>query len=76
MANSGYSYIGRWPCGCVVAVVHDEKDKFTAEAVADFIKSGLTVERVTDQYVRENFIDGNDCPHRSKQLTLDMPVKE
>lgn len=48
-----HCYIGRIACGCMVAVCFDEPDfpKATATSVADFIKSGYAVERVTyEQY--------------------------
>lgn len=55
-----HSYIGRASCGCVLAATVDEGDKRTAEAVAEFISDGLTIERVTHDYVRANF--GRNCP--------------
>lgn len=61
--RTDYSYIGRLPCGCVVAVTVDYGDKDTATDVAEFIKDGLTVERVTHDYVRENFVTEDHCPH-------------
>lgn len=43
-------YVGRDKCGCAVAVItdveHPNAKKETAKEVADFIKSGLTVERM------------------------------
>lgn len=65
-----YAYIGRLSCGCVVAVVADFGDKDTDRTVAEFIKNGLTVERVSHDYVRENFIDISQCPHRQHQHRL------
>lgn len=43
-----FAYIGRKPCGCIVAAVVDspERRKDTAQKVAGFIADGLTVERV------------------------------
>ena len=58
--TESYSYIGRRSCGCIMAAVVDTGDKFTATSVADFIKSGLVIERVTSQYVRDNL---SHCPH-------------
>jgi len=55
-----YSYIGRAACGCVLAATVDEADQRTAEAVSEFIIDGLTIERVTHDYVRANF--GRNCP--------------
>ena len=44
-----FVYIARKNCGCCVGLVGDEADKPTAKCVADFIKSGLHVERVSWQ---------------------------
>lgn len=62
------SYIGRRACGCIRAarvIVGDPKD--IAQDVAEMIEGGLTVEKVTSQYVRENW---GACPHEDKQLAL------
>ncbi len=42
------AYIGKKPCGCVVAATVDDgkTPKATANDVRDFIRSGYTVERV------------------------------
>jgi len=40
-------YIGREQCGCCTALVDDGADDSTAELVADIIKSGRTITRVT-----------------------------
>lgn len=47
-------YIGRSSCGCARAVVVDNPQhaKQVAKDVASFIKDGLTIERVTCEYVR------------------------
>ena len=47
-------YVGIKPCGCMVAWVHDtpEHQKDVAESVADFIKSGYSVERANTDEVR------------------------
>ena len=47
-----HAYIGRKSCGCVMAVTVDDADDWTAENVAEFIRDGLTIERVTGDYVR------------------------
>lgn len=59
------SYVGKKPCGCVVAaVVDDPNDKpFVARAIARWVKDGLTVEHVTHDYVRQNFT--LKCQHRA-----------
>lgn len=47
--NATHAYLGRKVCGCVVAITVDDTDnrKWTADAVAEFIRDGLTVDRVT-----------------------------
>lgn len=41
-----WAYIATEPCGCKTGVCVDYKDKMTAKSVAEFIKTGRTVERV------------------------------
>jgi hypothetical protein len=63
-----YSYIGRRACGCIRAarvIVGNPKE--IAKDVADMVASGLILERVPSQYVRENW---GECPHEDKQLEL------
>lgn len=60
-----HDYIGTAKCGCVVAVACDvpSDPKFTAESVADFIKSGLTVTRISHEEFRQGkFGHRDDCP--------------
>ena len=67
------AYIGRKKCGCYVAATVDDPNdpKETAKSVADFVKSGLTIERVTAQFVRDNL---HFCKHKKaeKQGSLDL----
>jgi hypothetical protein len=58
-----FSYIGKKECGCIVAAFVDnpEHKKDIAREIAKWIKDGLTIERVTDDYVRENF---KRCTHK------------
>ena len=65
-------YIGRLPCGCVVAaVVIDGVDpKEVAKDVAQFIKEGLTVEQADTEYVKANL---RTCIHKPKQAVLVPP---
>lgn len=72
---TGMAYVGRKVCGCVCAAIVDDPahKKEVAEDIADWIKSGLTIDRVSVEYVRENFV-GWACPHEPKQLTL--PITE
>jgi len=56
MKQPEYVYIGRLPCNCCVGVVNDDPDdkEFTAESVADFLKDGLRVERLSfEEYRRK-----------------------
>jgi len=49
-------YVGRKSCGCPVAAVVDnpEHKHDTARAIADWIRSGLTIERQSIEWVRAN----------------------
>lgn len=71
-------YIGRkHGCGCIMQVTNDHSQnsksdaRFTASSVADAIRRGLYIERITfEQYTelsgQENFLNG--CPHTQKRL--------
>ncbi len=48
-----HCYVGSKPCGCVVAGVVDEGTKETARDVADFIRSGLSVLRLSLEEYRK-----------------------
>lgn len=70
------AYIGRVPgCGCLVAACVDQPDdpKGTARWVADFIKSGLEVERVDTEVVRCQL---QRCTHEDDQLELALVPAE
>lgn len=59
-----HNYIGTAKCGCVVAVTCDvpSQPKWSAKSVADFIKSGLTVTRISHEEFRQNkFGHRDDC---------------
>ncbi len=55
----GFSYIAKLSCGCVVAAIadyrHDDPQwrKTIAKETGSWIRDGLTVERVSDDYVRQ-----------------------
>ena len=71
--DTGFSYIGRLPCGCCMSICVDYMDKSTAKDVADFIASGLTVERVSDTDLEERVFKEPTffkCPHQAKQSKL------
>ena len=57
-----FAYIGRAQCGCIVVAMVDDSSykKDMAREISKWIKEGLKIERVTDDYVRENF---KHCPH-------------
>jgi hypothetical protein len=60
--DTGYSYIARKSCGCIVGVVADDPNqrRRTARRTSEWIEAGFTVERVTDDVVREQY---KSCPH-------------
>lgn len=71
-------YIGRTRCGCIVAASVDttEHTHDVASDVAEFIRSGLTVERMTVEQVRaskfgcDHYKPGHDRPEAPEfQLT-------
>jgi hypothetical protein len=70
LKKTGYTYAGRRPCGCVAAIVLDCADRYTAHDVADFIKRGLSVERMPSSDAVDAYIEGEKCPHRVSQLAL------
>jgi len=67
MAELNSCYIGRAECGCVVAVAADMMDDSTAirrtvECLAEFIKDGLTIERIPAETFRApGFPFGHKC---------------
>jgi len=78
--KSGFSYIGRKPCGCMVTAIIDNPDTSRAVAteVASWLRQGLTVERVTHQVVRDEFM-GWMCPHappKPEQMPLFDTLEE
>ncbi len=73
MRDTGYSYIGRMSCGCVVAAVVEDPDRPSrhADAIREFVMDGLTIERVTHDYVRQHL---GRCKHRGIQQSLLLPA--
>lgn len=74
-----HSYIGRMPCGCVMACVIDMANKMTAKAVSDMIQDGMTVERVTMEKFRAEITKEPgffDCPHgkEAESATTNQPA--
>jgi hypothetical protein len=63
MSVDKYCYIAKSKCGCITGVVTDMGDKDTAKDVADFIKSGRTISRMTiAEFQRHHF----GCIHKEK----------
>jgi hypothetical protein len=71
MSDNGYSYVARKSCGCMVAAVVDDAahKRDVAREMAAWVRDGLTVERVTHDVVRAEFV-GRKCPHVEQQLSL------
>jgi len=63
MNDTTHAYLGLKDCGCAVAAVVDEKNhqKDVAKSVANFIKDGLRIERVTIEEARETL---HSCDHK------------
>ncbi len=63
MDKPEFAYIGRKPCGCVVAMAVDDPDrkhkKWTGKEVGSWIAAGLNIERVRFADVRLDW----DCQH-------------
>lgn len=71
--SESWTYIGRKPCGCVVAAAVDNPEyvQRTAHTVAQFVKDGLAVERVTTEVARELL---RICPHQPKKPRRPKPA--
>lgn len=74
MTKHTHCYIGRKRCGCVTTIVVDEPEypKDTAKSVADFIRDGYAVERMTIE-------DGKaaltfDCEHDKKPVSTQQEM--
>ena len=69
ISDNEMCYIGRKPCGCIATTFIDTPGHrhYIAKALHDWVLSGLIVERVTVEFVRENW--PNDCPHKTRQLS-------
>lgn len=59
-------YVGKRPCGCVVAAVVDDGDdpKDVAKFIADLVKRGMTVDRSTVDEARKLLTEGLKCEHQ------------
>ncbi len=70
-----FCYIGRAACGCIRAVVLDEPNhqEDVAKDVSDFIKSGLTIERVQTETVNSAPWEKPECEiHRRKPKNAEL----
>ncbi len=61
------AYIAKKECGCIVLAVMDvpAHAKDTAREIGKAIRQGYSVERVTSDYVRNNW----DCAEHTKSVT-------
>ena len=68
--KTGYCWVARKHCGCIVAAVTDDDPRVNAHQFArKWYREGYLVERVPDEYVRKNFM-GHKCPHKPEQKGL------
>jgi hypothetical protein len=69
--STGFSYVARKPCGCLIAAIADEpepeKKKKIARVTGEWIQAGYTVEHVTDEVVRAEF---RSCIHKKQPQLL------
>lgn len=77
MPAEAMAYIGVNPCGCVVAITVDRREyaKHTRKDVNGYLKSGLTVERVTVAAGVERIKNRKECcrqPAAPRQTALDL----
>lgn len=71
MKKHTHAYAGFAACGCMVAVtVDDGKDGHCGNDVAEFIREGLFIRRVTIEAVRRGFKRCKHQPKKPKQDTL------
>lgn len=63
-----HAYVGRAPCGCVQLLMVDMPDfrKDTAKSVAEAIREGLSIERITIEESRRLAKEITwDCQHKA-----------
>lgn len=65
MSAETMCYVGIKACGCAVAACVDLPDmkKDTAKCIAKWTRDGLTIERKTVQWARENLFE---CTHKKQ----------
>ena len=66
--TTGYGYVGRKPCGCIVAAIAEVigEEKRLAKDVAKLIRGGLTVERVLCEDFRSGKVGPFPCNCKKK----------
>jgi len=70
----GTAYIGRKPCGCLVAAMADDLSKNEiAKELAEWVHDGLIVEHVDDDVVRNEF---TICKHTVKETARPVPMAD
>jgi hypothetical protein len=70
ISSEGMAYVGRRPCGCCEMAVADirEHPRDTAKEVAKAVRRGLSVERVTNDWVRRESVWSCDvCTPKSSK---------
>lgn len=76
MSESHMSYVGKLPCGCIVAAIADKPTDFdwrkrVGASIQQWVVSGLRIEHVTDQAVRETAWECPECkPAPEQPMTL------
>jgi hypothetical protein len=71
------NYGAKLKCGCLVAVISgDNQPNSIASETSKWIRAGLSIERITDDYVRGHFgevcPECDDAPENTGQLTLGL----
>lgn len=71
MKKPEFAYIGRLPCGCVVAMMVDAPDRkrHTGKEVGKWIADGLNIERVRCEDARLDMT----CPHGEQVEETEQP---
>ena len=67
-----YDYIGRKSCGCIVAVCADAPglEKHTAKSIAEFIRDGLTIERIPITELSNYLPIGCKCKAKERKVEI------
>jgi hypothetical protein len=68
--NATHDYVGIAKCGCARAICVDMEDRFTRESVGEFMKSGLTIERMPHVEACARFTEKRECsshPQRKEE---------